>query len=195
MVGTGEGALIAPLLAVVVFALYFVKHVIEALARRENEARKAERLICALYAEIKANTDDLSDFIANSPSLERAKQAVRDNPEFRPHITNAPHRLVYSSHMGELASLPRAVILQVVAFYCHLDRLSELIHGLERPSFDKISNEGRAEVIGELWRAVEHGAALGREVLHALEVHAPLDLVNDAIRPGRPVAQRSIASP
>ncbi len=194
MGGTSEGALIAPMLAVVVFALYFVKHVIEALARRENEARKAERLICALYAEIKANTDDLSNFIANSPSLERVKQAVRDNPEFRPHITNAPHRIVYGSHLTELASLPRAVILQVVAFYCHLDRLSELIYGLERPSFDKISDEGRAEVIGELWQAVEHGAAMGREVLHALEVHAPLHLINDAIRPGRAVTRRGSAT-
>ncbi len=176
MGGLTEGAVLAPLLAAGVFAAYFVKHVIEALARRRASALKAECLIYALYAEIKANADDLAEFLSASPPLDRVKQAVRDNPAFRPHVTNAPHRTVYGSHVTELASLPRAVILGVVAFYCQLDRLSELTYGLERPSFDAISPEGREAVIAELWRTVERGVTLGREVRHSLEIHAPLEL-------------------
>jgi hypothetical protein len=183
MGGLTEGAVLAPLLAAGVFAAYFVKHVTEALARRKTTALKAERLICALYAEIKANADDLARFVAASPPLERVKQAVRDNPSFRPHFTNAPHRTVYGSHITELASLPRQVILNVVAFYCQLDRLSELTYGLERPSFESISPEGREQVMAELWQAVERGLVLGREVMHGLEIHAPLELTRGALKP------------
>lgn len=182
MGGLTEGAFLAPLLAAGVFAAYFVKHVIESLARRAASGLKAERLICALYAEIKANADDLAEFLAASPPLERVRQAVRDNPAFRPHFTNAPHRTVYGAHVTELASLPRSVILGVVAFYCQLDRLSELTYGLERPSFDAISPEGREAVMSELWRAVERGVALGRDVQHSLEIHAPLELTRAALK-------------
>lgn len=177
-----ESAGIAALLAAAVFAAYFVKHVASSLSRRREEARKAERLICALYAEIKANTQDLEEFIALSPPLERAKQAVRSNAALRPHITSACHRIVYESHLHELAELPRPVILKVVAFYCQIGRLVALISGFDRLSYERISDEGRAQVIEELWRTVERGVKLGHEVLHGLEVHAPLELTRDALK-------------
>jgi hypothetical protein len=174
---------LAALLAAIVFAAYFIKHLIAALGRRRSEARKAERLICALYAEIAANTQDLEEFLSVSPPIERVKQAVRENAALRPHITSACHRIVYESHIGELADLPRPVILKVVAFYCQIERLVALIDGFERPSYERISDDGRGQVIEELWRTVERGVRLGHEVMHGLEVHAPLELTKDALKP------------
>lgn len=190
-----ESALLAPLLAVAVFALYFVKHVMEALARRSAQAAKSKSLICALYAEIKANTEDLYGFLDAAPSIERVRQAAHDNPEFRPHITIMPHKLVYGSHLAELSCLPRAVIGKLVAFYCQLDRLSELVYGLERVSFERISAEARAQVIEELWRELQNGAAMGRDLLHALELHAPLGLLKGAIEAGKVPLGRRAAVP
>ena len=173
----------AALLAASILAAYFIKHLVEALGRRREEARKAERLICALYAEIAANTQDLEEFLAVSPPVERVRQAIRENGALRPHITSACHRIVYESHIGELADLPRPVILKVVAFYCQIERLVALIDGFERPSFERISDEGRGQVVEELWRTVERGVRLGHQVMHGLEVHAPLELTRDALKP------------
>ena len=178
-----ERAGLAALLAAMVFSLYFIKHLVEALAGRRQQARKAERLICALYAEIAANTQDLEEFVAASPPIERVKQAVRENAALRPHITSACHRIVYESHITELADLPRPVILKVVAFYCQIERLVALIDGFERASFERISDEGRGQVVEELWRTVERGVRLGHQVMHGLEVHAPLELTRDALKP------------
>jgi hypothetical protein len=178
-----ESAGLAALIAAGVFTLYFIKHAIEASSRRRDAARKAERLICALYAEIKANTQDLEEFIAQSPPVERAKQAVRESAAFRPHMTNTCHRIVYESHLGDLADLPRAVILHVVDFYCQIERVDALIDGFDQPSYERISDEGRAQVIAELWRTVERGVKLGHQVMHGLEVHAPLELTRDALKP------------
>jgi len=178
-----ESAGLAALIAAGVLGLYFLKHVFEASNRRSEAERRAERLICALYAEIKANTQDLEDFLAQSPPMERVKQAVRENGSFRPHMTNACHRIVYESHLNDLSDLPRPVILNVVDFYCQIERLTALIDGLEQPSYERISEEGRAQVIAELWRTVERGVKIGHQVMHGLEVHAPLEVTRDALRP------------
>jgi hypothetical protein len=178
-----ESAAVAALVSAGVFALYFIKHLIESGNARRNEASKAERLICALYAEIKANTLDLEEFVSQSPPAERVKQAVRENAALRPHITSACHRIVYESHITELAHLPRPVILKVVDFYCQIDRLLAMIDGFDRPSYERISDEGRAQVVDELWRTVERGVKLGHEVMHGLEVHAPLDLTRGTLKP------------
>jgi hypothetical protein len=75
------------------------------------------------------------------------------------------------------------VILKVVDFYCQIDRLLAMIDGFDRPSYERISDEGRAQVVDELWRTVERGVKLGHEVMHGLEVHAPLDLTRGTLKP------------
>ncbi len=177
-----DPAVMAANIAALVFAAYFIKHLAETVSRRRRRQQEAERLICALYAEIKANTEDLSEFLQASPPVERAKQVVAADPQFRPHITNAAHTLVYTTNLAGLASLPRAVILKVVAFYCQVERLTVLIQGMDRKSFEGISPEGRAQVVEEIWLSVERGVTLGREVLHGLEIHAPLELTREALR-------------
>jgi hypothetical protein len=178
-----EAAGLASLVAAGIFTLYFLKHTIEATGRRREANRKAERLICALYAEIKANTQDLEEFLAHSPPMERVKLAVRESATFRPHMTNACHRIVYESHLTELADLPRPVILTVVGFYSQVERLVALIDGFDAASYERISADGRAQVIEELWKTVERGVKLGHQAMHGLEVHAPLELTKDALQP------------
>lgn len=183
-----DSAGLAALMAAIIFALYFLKHLFETISERQDVKQKTERLICALYAEIKANTEDLADFLSTSPPVERVKQAVREDANLRPHITSACHTAVYESHLSELAGLPRPVILKVVDFYCQIERLTVMMEGLDSTSYERISDEGRAQVMEELWRTVERGVRLGREVMHGLEVHAPLELTKDALRPAQATA-------
>ncbi len=175
----------AGLLAAGTFFLFFIKYIIEAARGWREEQRHAERLICALYAEIDANVQDLEEFLDRSPPLARVKQAVESDANFQPHFTGTEHTLVYQTHLSELASLPRAVIFKVVAFYTQMERIRTILASLERQSFRTISGTGRAQVIEELWHAMGTGVRLGREVLHGLEISAPLDLVNGAIEPRR----------
>jgi hypothetical protein len=77
-----EAVAVAALVAAGVFALYFIKHTLEAAGRRREAKRKAERLICALYAEIKARTSRSSSPIrrrwtASSRPSARAAPSVR----------------------------------------------------------------------------------------------------------------------
>jgi hypothetical protein len=175
----------AGLLAAGTYFLFFIKHSVEAVSGWRNEQRRAERLICALYAEIDANVKDLEEYLDRSPSLARVKQAVVSDPDFQPHFTGTVHTLVYVTHLSELASLPRAVIFKVVAFYTQMERISTILDSIDRASFRTISSAGRAQVIEELWHGMASGVRLGKEVLHGLEISAPLDLVNGALEPHR----------
>lgn len=179
----GQNVTFAAGLAAVTFFLYFLKALVEALGDWRQERRRAERLVCALYAEIQANVEDLQEFLDQSPALDRVKQAVRENSSLQPHFTGTEHTLVYERHLGELANLPRTVIFKVVAFYSQLERITTIIDSLELSSFENISGEGRAQVMDELWRSMERGVKLGKEVMHGLEINAPLELVNTAIKP------------
>lgn len=181
------------MIAAVVLVLFFIKSVVEVSRRSSEEARKAERLICALYAEIKANTEDLAGFIAQSPSKPRIMQAVRERGA-RPHMTSVCHRIVYESHLTELAELPRPVILTVVDFYCQIERLSALIDDVEGHSYDRLSEDERVQLVEDLWNTVERSVKLGHDVMHGLEVHAPLELTRDALKPSTRGAELAAAA-
>lgn len=179
-----ESAGAAVLTAAIVLALFFIKSIVEVFRSRSEEARKAERLICALYAEIKANTEDLASFIAHASSRERIKQSVRNGTgDARPHMTTACHRIVYESHLTELADLPRQVILSVVEFYCQIDRLSALMEDIESTTYDRLSGDDRVQLVEDFWSTAERSVRLGHDVMHGLEVHAPLELTREALRP------------
>ncbi len=187
-----ESAGAALLISAIVLALFFIKSLVEVSKRSGEEARKAERLICALYAEIKANAEDLAGFLAHSPPKERVMQNVRERGA-RPHMTSVCHRIVYESHLTELADLPRPVILTVVDFYCQIDRLAALIEDVEGPHYERLSAEERVQLVEDLWKTVERSVKLGHDVMHGLEVHAPLELTRDALKPSQGGAMRPAA--
>ncbi len=178
----GQTAALAALLAAGTFLLYFLKHLLDAVRAWHDEQRRAERLICALYAEIDANLHDLQGFLDESAGLERGlgETAERVAGQFG----RVGHSLVYETHLTELASLPRAVIYKVVSFYSHQERLGAALDRLD--ALGDAPAERRIAALQHARRIAGDGVRFGRDVLHGLEVNAPLDLVKAALKGPQP---------
>jgi hypothetical protein len=179
--GSSAGLTFAILLVAATFILYFFKHLTESFERRRSASARAERLVGALYAEIRANLEGLGDFVDHNPTAMRMKQAVRDDPLTKPHFRFIAHTLVYESHLSDLSALPHAVVLKVVAFYSQLERFQGVVEGFEDIGFANLPAEQRAHLVDELWRNIERSEKLGRDALHALEVHVPLLVMRKAL--------------
>jgi len=174
----GQTVALAAVLAAGTFLLYFLKHLLDAVRAWHDEQRRSERLVCALYAEIEANLRDLQAFLDDSASLERT---VYEGGAPRPRqLSRLGHDLVYDTHLGELASLPRAVIYKVVSFYAHQARLAAALERVEAMSEAELDEQRGA--LRQARQIAEEGVSYGKEVLHGLEVNAPMDLVNSALR-------------
>lgn len=179
--GSSAGLTFAILLVAATFILYFFKHLTESFERRRTASARAERIVGALYAEIRANLEGLGDFMEYNPPAVRLTQAVRDNPSTKPHFRFVAHTLVYESHLSDLSTLPHAVVLKIVAFYSQLERVQGVVEGLDDMSFANLPAEQRAHLVDELWRNIERSTKLGRDALHALEVHVPLLVMRKAL--------------
>lgn len=179
--GSAAGLTFAILLVAATFLLYFFKHLTESFERRRHASAKAERLVGALYAEIQANVEGLRDFLDHTPPAPRASGAPRGEQARRMPYAAVANTLVYESHVGDLASLPHSAVLKVVAFYSQLERVSALLETVERASLGDFGADQQARAAEDLRRHVERGEKLGREALHALEVHLPLGVMRKAL--------------
>jgi hypothetical protein len=176
----GQTVALAAVLAAGTFLLYFLKHALDAVRSWHDDQRRAERLVCALYAEIEANVHDMQAFLDDSMGWERA---IREsNAQTSSHFGRIGHDLVYATHLAELASLPRAVIYKVVAFYSHRERLAAVLDRLETISHAGADTEQQIAAVKQARQIAEEAVTFGKEVLYGLEVHAPMELVNAALR-------------
>jgi len=182
----GQTVALAAVLAAGTFLLYFLKHVLDAVRAWHDEQRRAERLVCALYAEIEANVQDFEAFLDDSHAWERAIRETNAQSAFHA-AGQIGHDLVYATHLSELASLPRAVIHKVVAFYSQRERLSAVLDRLETMSHAGAGHDQQIAAVKQARRTAQEAVTFGNEVLHGLEVNAPMELVNSALR-RRPAA-------
>ncbi len=176
----GQTVALAAVLAAGTFLLYFLKHALDAVRGWHDSQRRAERLVCALYAEIEANVQDMQAFQDDSQGWERA---IREpNAQIFNCFGRIGHDLVYVTHLSELASLPRAVIYKVVAFYSQRERLVAVLDRLETISHAGIEADLQIAAVKQARHIAQDAATFGKEVLYGLEVHAPMDLVDSALR-------------
>lgn len=175
----GQTVALAAVLAAGTFLLFFLKHALDAVRGWHDSQRRAERLVCALYAEIEANVHDMQAFLDDSPGWERA---IREsNAQTSSHFGRIGHDLVYATHLAELASLPRAVIYKVVSFYSQRERLAAVLDRLEAISHAEADQEQQIAAIKQARQIAQEAVTFGKEVLYGLEVHAPMELVNSAL--------------
>ncbi len=176
----GQTVALAAVLAAGTFLLFFLKHTLDAVRGWLDAQRRAERLICALYAEIEANVRDLQAFLDDSRGWERA---IREsNAQASSHIDRIGHDLVYETHLGELASLPRAVIYKVVSFYSQRERLGAALDRIDAIARDGAERDQQIAAAKQARQIAQEAVTFGKEVLYGLEVHAPMELVNSALR-------------
>jgi len=175
----GQTVALAAVLAAGTFLLYFLKQALDAVRGWHDTQRRAERLVCALYAEIEANVHDLQAFLDDSSGWERI---VREsNAPASGHPGRIGHDMVYVTHLGELASLPRAVIYKVVSFYSQRERLAAALDRIEVMSREGAEPDQQIAAIKQARQIAQDAVSFGKEVLYGLEVHAPMELVNSAL--------------
>lgn len=138
---------IAFLAPTVGFAVWFVKRLLD--ERREACAvvRARDNLVRALFAEIDFNTRDMEIFLDKSRSLAAISDAIRENPELIPHITDARHTIIYRSRIPDLHEVSDTILAEMIVFYGLLEKIREQILAIQRPSFGTISAEGRISAI------------------------------------------------
>jgi hypothetical protein len=176
----GQTMALAAVLAAGTFLLYFLKHALDAVRAWYESQRRAERLVCALYAEIEANLHDLQAFLDDSVGWERSIGEGKAPAAGYPGQIG--HDLVYETNLSELSSLPRAVIYKIVSFYSQRERLSSVLDRLETMGREQAESEQQITAIRQARGIARETVTFGKEVLYGLEVHAPMELVNSALR-------------
>jgi hypothetical protein len=177
----GQTVALAAVLAAVTFLLYFLKHALDAVRAWYESQRQAERLICALYAEIESNLRDMQAFLDDSEGWERA--IGEGNASAVGYTSQIGHDLFYETSLRELSSLPRAVIYKIVSFYSQRERLSCVLDRLEAMGREEAASEPQITTLRQAREIAREAVTFGHDVLYGLEVHAPMELVNAALRP------------
>lgn len=136
------------------------------LLREQRQSERATKsYIRGLFAEIDFNTTDLRRFNAASLDYADLLKAFKSKADLIPHITDARHTVVYADNMSRLSDLPDAFIRDVVEFYGDLEKIREIIAGLDKGSFKTISAQGKLNVIKRLFRRTEETQMLGETLL------------------------------
>ena len=135
------------------------------LREQRQSKRTTKSYIRGLFAEIDFNTTDLRRFNEASLDYGDLLKAFQANADLIPHITDARHTVVYADNMSRLSDLPDAFIRDVVEFYGDLEKIREIIGGLDKASFKTISAQGKLNVIKRLFRRTEETQQLGEDLL------------------------------
>lgn len=135
------------------------------LREQRHSERMTKSYIRGLFAEIDFNTTDLRRFNEASLDYGDLLKAFQANADLIPHITDARHTVVYADNMSRLSDLPDAFIRDVVEFYGDLEKIREIIGGLDKASFKTISAQGKLNVIRRLFRRTEETQQLGEDLL------------------------------
>ena len=177
----GQTVALAAVLAAGTFLLYFLKHALDAVRAWYESQRQAERLICALYAEIEANLRDMQAFLDGSKGWERA--IGEGNAPAAGYTSQISHDLFYEgTSLRELSSLPRAVIVQdrLVLQPARAPFLRSRPAGGDGPRGSR--QRPQITTLRQAREIAREAVTFGHDVLYGLEVHAPMELVNAALR-------------
>ena len=136
------------------------------LTREHRKSQRAtQSYIRALFAEIDFNTTDLRRFNNAAIDYSDLLNAFEGNKSLVPHITDARHTVVYSDSLSRLSDLPDGFIRDVVEFYGDLEKIREIIAGLDKSSFQTISARGKLNVIKRLYGRTVEAENLGLALL------------------------------
>lgn len=146
----------------------------------QHVARKAERnaFLRAIYAEVDFNTFDMTRFLDSTVPVEVLAPHL-ERPSYIPHITDARHTDIYRSRIGELDALSgryghhENLVGSLVQFYGELEKVTQQIEGLSKPSFVEISAKGKAGTINRIYKTCAVCEGLGKTILAKMELAYP----------------------
>jgi hypothetical protein len=149
---------------------FWIKHV----------SRAAERnaFLRAIYAEVDFNTFDMTRFLDSTVSIDLLAPHL-ERADYIPHITDARHTEIYRSRITELDALSgrygrhENLVGSLVQFYGELEKVTQQIEGLSKPSFVQISPKGKAGTINRIYKTCAVCEGLGKGILSKMEKSYP----------------------
>jgi|GEM_PF-2124950 len=134
---------------------------------RASRARVREKnnFIRALFAEIDFNTRDLNKFQLNSATISYIEKVMMADGKLRPHVTDAHHTMVYKSNISKIHFLDDQISARLVLFYGLLDKIKSQIDGINLPSFDTISVQGKTTTLKGILANVQECEEVGENLL------------------------------
>ncbi|PIB24952.1 hypothetical protein BFP76_07305 [Amylibacter kogurei] len=132
-------------------------------ARSRRAANK--NFIRLLFAEIDFNAKDLLFFIESSRNLDALKQALLNDDNLVPHITDAHHDIIFKQNIDKLPAITDDLIAKIVLFYGLLDKISGQVAGLNMPSFKTVSPDGQFKAIQHIFVNAREAEDVGKQIL------------------------------
>lgn len=163
-------AFLAPSIA---FGFWFVRRWFEDRRHRDDQSRRKNNIIRALYSEIDFNTADMELFLEKSPSAGVLKEALEVNPKLVPHVTDARHTVLYTSLIGDIYVISDGLMAKIVLFYGYLEKIRVQVEGLNYPSFATLSPNGKFNAVDVIRRSAFDAKLSGYDLLRALEAEYP----------------------
>lgn len=157
--------------------VWVVQQIVLSMLRAGEKKRGSENFVRSLSAEIDFNTRDMEIFLTKSVSSERLRQALREDPDLVPHITDARHTEVYRARISELHNISDHILQKTINFYGLLEKIRVQVEGVDSPSFKTISAEGRFNVVDLIRSTAEEARREGVDLLREFRKAFPeLDL-------------------
>ncbi|WP_295312017.1 hypothetical protein [Roseobacter sp.] len=159
-------------------------------ATRDARAKR-NNLVRALYAEIDFNTRDMEWFLSKSPGEPQLRDKMTANPSLVPHITDARHTEIYRTRLAELHGVTDPILSRMVHFYGMLEKIKVQIDGVNYPSYQTLSVEGRLNGVMVIVRTSRMAHRYGSELLSQMEQDFPalslsrFDRGDDGSQPSR----------
>ena len=165
--------------AIAAVALWVASRCIDYFNAIRRNKKIRSNLVRSLFAEIEYNTQDLKDFLNQSPNIEIFEEKLID-PEFTPHITDARHTRVYRENISLLHNVKDTLIQKLITFYGDLAKISAQIDGILMPSYKSISVEGQVNVIRILYERCAMCKKQGDDLVKEMKAAYPeLELGRD----------------
>lgn len=154
-------------------AAWIIKELWQAELRRRDSNKRRDNLVRALYAEVDFNTRDMEKFLSKSPSAAVLEEKMTANPGLVPHITDARHTEIYRNKIAELHGVKDRTLSNMVHFYGMLEKIKMQIEGINYPSYQTLSVEGRMNGVLVIVRTSHVARRLGQQLLKDMEQDYP----------------------
>ncbi len=173
-------AFLGPSLA---FLVWIGQRFFEDRRKQRDSEREKNNLIRALYAEIDFNTSDMEVFLDQSPPTRKLRRAIKANRNLIPHVTDARHTAYYNNLIADLWVISDHLMAKIVLFYGQLEKIRVQVEGLNYPSFQTLSDDGRFFAVDVIRRSSLDALMSGRELLADLEYEYPHLGLHRHVRP------------
>lgn len=153
--------------AIVAVVLWVASRGFDYFQEYRRNRRIRSNLVRSLFAEVDYNTQDLENFLINSPDLNVFREKLSD-PQFVPHITDARHTEIYRENVSLLHNIRDVFIQELIAFYGDLEKIRAQIDGVRMPSYKSISIDGQVRVIRRLYSRCHDCMECGEQLVEKM---------------------------